>query len=153
MRKNPVLHASQQSVDWLPEASDEYLAQFFKRKSYTLKTWGRSRTLVHDPHWIGVFKQSPMHTDPGYPRFTHHLIVRVDNFCLCGHGVIETPLSRGLYVVLDTHSPHQLKAMDDAAKWYVAFSIDSHGTMDWKSAEPMFRKYAETALTRNTVYR
>ena len=93
-------------------------------KGHQLKTWGGSQT-TRDPHWIGVTKQTPLHTDPRYPRFSWQLILKVDNFVLRGVDLVETPLKDNTLVLLDTHSPHQLFAKDKSATYYVAVSIDS----------------------------
>lgn len=101
-------------------------------KAKRLKTWGRSvdengkTILIDDPHWIAVRNGTPLHIDPKYPRYSHQLKVRVD------HGIFvrgvdkeELMLERGLFYILDTHSPHQVFQKHKHDAWNVSISIDS----------------------------
>ena len=64
---------------------DLSLKLIFKTDGYKLQTWGRSKDsdgktiLTNDPHWIAVRKSTPLHFDPKYPRYSHHLKIRVDD--------------------------------------------------------------------------
>lgn len=116
--------------------SDDELEQIFKTKAFVLQTWARSTDaegktiLTDDPHWIAVRGSTPLHFDPKYPRYSHHLKVRVDPNIVCrGLDKRELPLSRGLFYCLDTHSPHQVLSKDKGIRWNVACSIDSHAVI------------------------
>tara|TARA_B100000519_G_scaffold200112_1_gene212614 strand:- start:4365 stop:4895 length:531 start_codon:yes stop_codon:yes gene_type:complete len=142
-RPNPVVHVQQVA---LPEGiffpTEQSLLKVFKTNGFKpkagrLKAWGRSRgddgkiKYKDDPHWIAVRNGTPLHLDPPYPRYSHHLKVRVDNaFFVRGIDQVELPLRRGTFYVLDTHSPHQVinKGMVDG--WNVAVSIDSNSVWD-----------------------
>lgn len=109
----------------------EMLDRMFPSANHSLKTWGRTpgADLALDPHWIGVRKGGPLHTDKGYPRFTHQIVVNVDpGFVVRGLNKQELPVARGAYFVLDTHSPHQLWTAQTgpaAPQWYLALSVDT----------------------------
>lgn len=145
---NPILN--HQMVD-LPAdifvPTDEQLTVIFDPDKHSLKTWGRAPGVKNgtEPHWIGVCKQTPLHTDRAYPRYTHHLMLRVDNFILRGVDLTELPLVRGLFFTLDTHSPHQLLAKDKLAKWYLAVSMDSKFPLNPEAAIPQLIDYARSA--------
>lgn len=109
---------------------DEALGRIFPGDNHSLKTWGRAgdeRTL--DPHWIGVRKPTPMHMDPAYPRYSHHLVLRCDGMWLWGWDQERLPIERGSFFILDGHSPHQLcserRPKGSPAPWYVAVSYDT----------------------------
>ena len=151
MTSNPVLYMQNVDLDddvlW---PSNEGLARIFPTEKHLLKTWNRTEGVkALDPHWIGVRQQTPLHYDPAYPRFTHHLLLRVDGFVLRGISKVETPkLGRGAYLVLDTHSPHQLFAKSKSDIWYVAASIDDHIAHPPEEMIPWLVNYSkETALT------
>ena len=153
----PIVHA--QTVE-LPEdakfPTHALLSEVFPGAAHSLKTWGRqggasvhkpgSRTgLDNDPHWIGVRKQTPLHTDPTYPRYSHHLVLRSDEFSLRGMSLEQLPVRRGLYYVLDGHSPHQLMAETPESLWYIAVSMDSPTVLDPTVTLPVLTEYARTA--------
>lgn len=119
------------------------LAQLFPGDSHQLKTWGRTPgTLRLDPHWIGVRYATPLHIDPKYPRYTHHLIVHASpGFVLRGHDKVETAVVPGAYLVVDTHSPHQLFAQAKTSKWYLAVSLDADAVLDHDQILPVLAAY------------
>mgnify|MGYP005988199319 CR=1 FL=1 len=141
-RDNPVVFAT--SVE-LPDGivfPNEYAlrAAFktdeFKKNSSRLKAWGRKKdksgktVFEDDPHWIAVRNGTPLHMDPPYPRYSHHLKIRVDEgIFVRGLSREELKLTRGTFYILDTHSPHQVfnKAKFDG--WNVAVSIDSYNIL------------------------
>ena len=128
-RSQPVLRYRDISLPDSIGLYPEMLEQMFPSANHSLKTWGRTPGVKeNDPHWIGVRKQTPLHTDKAYPRYTHQIMVNVDpGFCLRGVSLAEIQLKRGRYFVLDTHSPHQLFAGGDypAPQWYLALSLDT----------------------------
>lgn len=137
-RPNPVVYFTE--VD-LPKTvlipTDEQLEKIFITKGYRLQTWGRTKTKdgkdvkTNDPHWIGVRNGTPLHTDRAYPRYSHHLKVRVDDgIFVRGKNKVELELKRGVFYILDTHSPHQVLHKNKGAVWNVAVSIDSHTILD-----------------------
>lgn len=124
---NPVVRSK---VIDLPDTIGRYpemLETMFPSNNHSLKTWGRTPGVTEmDPHWIGVRKPTPLHTDKAYPRWTHQIMVNVDaGFVLRGLNKVELPLQRGTYFVLDTHSPHQLWAESKVPQWYLALSVDT----------------------------
>lgn len=124
MRTNPVLHV-EKSVKGVHFTWDEAkVRSVLTGKGHQLKTWGPANETAK-PHWIGVTKQTPLHVDPRYPRYTWHLLLWVDNFVLRGVDKTEVQLEDGMMILLDTHSPHQLLAKDKDAVYYIAASIDS----------------------------
>lgn len=127
MVSNPVLSSAFYAGPLRSEPTDAELATVFPGAAHSLKTWGRTPgVLVEDAHWIGVRKATPMHTDPRYPRFTHHLIIKASpGAALRGLDGVETKVERGSYLVVDTHSPHQL-LQNEKGLWYVGVSVDSH---------------------------
>ena len=132
MVKNPVVYHEYLdfSDEFYPE--EEELYKVFTRPTINLMTWGRTKgKLEDDPHWIGMQFQKrriqPLHIDPKYPRFSHHLKFRVDSG-LYVKGISNEPLEmkRGLFYILDTHSPHQVYTANLKAVWNIAVSVDFH---------------------------
>lgn len=131
-RPNPVLLSR---LIVLPDSIGTFpamLSAMFPSNNHSLKTWGRTAGLKkHDPHWIGVRKATPIHTDPAYPRYTHQIMVNVDaGFSLRGLNKEELPLQRGTFFIVDTHSPHQLYASSGKPQWYLALSWDADEVQD-----------------------
>lgn len=154
MAPNPIVEVSQIKLrDDFIFPDDDYLKLFFPEDKHSLKTWGRGSALELDPHWIGVKYQTPLHTDRGYPRYTHHLIVRADDFVLRGYDKTEQAVSRGTYIVVDTHSPHQLFAKTKGAAWYVGLSVDSHKVEMKTDVIMLILHYAKTALRQREIYK
>tara|TARA_R110002020_G_scaffold453111_2_gene667788 strand:+ start:1828 stop:2331 length:504 start_codon:yes stop_codon:yes gene_type:complete len=145
--ENPVIYTETLDLpDIVKTPSSDELALVFPKPNHSLKTWGRSGKLDDDPHWIAVQKQTPLHRDPRYPKYTHHILLRVDNFVLRGiTKVPEISLSRGTYLVLDGHSPHQLFSKSKDAKFYIACSMDSNQIFDKSYAIERLIEYASTA--------
>lgn len=145
--RNPVIYGT--VIDLppdIPEYGEEDLKQVFRSKKQSLKTWGRSESSPRtEPHWIGVHKGTPLHTDPAYPRYTHHLMLAVDDYVLRGVDLVETKLVRGLFYIVDTHSPHQLLAKSDDARWYLAVSLDSKVPLSKHEALPRLIEYGRSA--------
>jgi len=153
-RSNPVVETQQ--LD-LPKTiiypNEQDLSKVFKTDGFKLQTWGRSvdsngnTIMTDDPHWIAVRKGTPLHYDPKYPRYSHHLKVRVDDgiFVRCLDKE-ELELKRGTYYVLDAHSPHQVFHKHKFGLWNIAVSIDSHEVIPSDKAIPALLKYAETAV-------
>ena len=145
MTTHPILHSE---VVKLPETlftpDDDSLAQIFPGNAQSLKTWGRTKGVKRmDAHWIGVRKQTPLHFDPAYPRYTHQLLLRVDGFTLRGVDKQELELERGTYLLLDAHSPHQLYSIAEEALWYVAVSIDADDPQEAETMIPWLLDYAD----------
>lgn len=107
-----------------------HLAKRFPTKGHKLQTWERAQrdgktVLINDPHWLAVRGSTPLHTDPKYPRYSHQLKIRVDaGVVVRGIDKAETALVRGLYYVLDTHSPHQVYCKQASDAWNITISID-----------------------------
>ena len=127
MRPNPVMYKEQVRLPahmLLP--TEQEMRQVFPSLNHSLKTWGRTPGVKSmDPHWIGIHKQTPLHTDFAYPRYTHQIFIKVDPFSVRGMDLTETPVYRGTYYQMDTHSPHQVLAKTKTAQWYLAASIDN----------------------------
>jgi hypothetical protein len=147
---NPVMEVHR-NIDGVNFEFDEAkVREVLVAKGHQLKTWGGSDS-TSEPHWIGVTKQTPLHTDPRYPRYTWHLIVKVDNFVLRGVNLEEVPLEDNMIILLDTHSPHQLFAKDKNAVYYVAVSIDSKTILPFDEVKQKLIDYANsTPININT---
>ena len=125
----PVIHheiLSDKIMDRLEVISDEdFDARFTPGKS-SLQTWGRIQGVKkNDAHHIGIRRGLSLHTDPGYPRWTHQIMLRVDDYVLRGINKVEVPLIRGSFHILDTWSPHEVLSLtprNDGG--YIALSID-----------------------------
>jgi hypothetical protein len=107
--------------------SDEMMENLFPVKSkMSLKTWGRSKNqhADKDPHWIRVKRGTPLHIDPKYPRYSHHLVLKGEGY-LRGVDKRRTSVERGTVYTCDVHSPHQY-CSNNAEKnyWYLAVSLD-----------------------------
>jgi len=147
MKSNPIEESTVEQLTsdcFYPE--DATLAELFSSAA-SLKTWGRANgQLVGTPHWIAVHRDTPLHTDPAYPRYSHQLIVRADDgFVLRGHDKIELPIKRGTLIRLDTHSPHQLFNREGKKGYYIGASMDMHEALPLKVVRPILMSYIRTA--------
>ncbi len=120
-------------------------------KAKRLKTWGRTldeagkQILQNDPHWIAVRNGTPLHYDVIYPRYSHHLKVRVDyGTFVRGMDKQELELKRGVFYILDTHSPHQVFLKHKEDSWNVAVSIDSDFVLPVDETIARCLEYAKT---------
>lgn len=109
MRDDPVLWMEDRPLPQVPDVSDAVFQAIWGRgKAMRLKTW------AHDPigvHYLASRSGTPMHRDPKYKRYTHHLTLRNDGFYLHGVGTDfeHYPLLKaGTMLCLDTHSPHKV---------------------------------------------
>ena len=146
-RPNPIIRTGRVGLEGIHEPTPEELAKIFTTGKHSLQTWGRKPGVKRgaEPHWIGVFKPGPLHTDRAYPRMTHHLVLKVDpGFFIRGHNREETPLERGTILCLDTHSPHQIQTSVKGASWYVAVSVDSAMPIALSKVRGPLLEYART---------
>tara|TARA_R110000803_G_scaffold28011_8_gene65118 strand:- start:7755 stop:8264 length:510 start_codon:yes stop_codon:yes gene_type:complete len=150
-RSNPVVHVEQ--VD-LPASivipGDADLLKVFKTGGYRLQTWGRPKDASGKDirkmaaHWIAVRGGTPLHTDPAYPRYSHHLKIRVDpGTFVRGMNKVELELARGMFYILDAHSPHQVFHKLEPKAWNVAVSIDNDRPIIVEQAIAACLRYAE----------
>lgn len=154
-RANPVVYATRIDLGSRYRCpTDEELKSVFLTEQFNLQTWGRAKDpsgrdiLINDPHWIAVRGGTPLHIDPKYPRYSHHLKLRVDDeIYVRGLNKEEMQLERGTFYILDTHSPHQVfaKGKANAHGWDVAVSIDSPVILPWEKALQFCKMYALTA--------
>ena len=149
-RANPVVFSSEVNLDGVPYPMEIDLLKVFKADGFRLQTWGRSKgvdgkfVLERDPHWIAVRKGTPLHHDPSYPRYSHHLKIRVDpGIFVRGMDQQEFELKRGVFYVLDTHSPHQIFHKDRRAIWNVAVSVDCSEILKADDVIPIALRYAK----------
>ena len=132
--------------------TEQHLARVFQTDGFKLQTWGRRKdsdgktVLTNDPHWIAVKRGTPLHYDPKYPRYSHHLKIRVDDgIFVRGLDQVELELKRGTYYVLDAHSPHQVFHKNKFGQWNVAASIDSHEVIPQDEAVQTLLNFVRTA--------
>lgn len=157
-RSNPVVHYEFIDIPLSikkPSESDMLKVwglQKFGKGKY-LKTWGRSKNadgseiLVDDPHFIAVRNGTPLHYDPKYPRYSYQLKLRVDGGTFVrGMDRKELELKRGIFYVLDSHSPHQvfLKYPNPSA-WNISASIDSYDLINFRQTRERLLSFASTA--------
>lgn len=103
-------------------------AQFGPGRGSRLQTWAREEQDPDGPHWIGVRHGIKLHTDPGYRRYTHQLVVHNDGWRLAGLDErLDEPLAAGTAFCCDTHSPHQLLPDPRLGRglYYLAVSMDA----------------------------
>ena len=139
---NPVLHVEKNVLDYKYAFDEDAFNEVLSGKGHQLKTWGNAES-TSEPHWIGVKKQTPLHTDPRYPRYTWHLILKVDNFALRGLNKEEVLLEDNMLILLDTHSPHQLLSKSNDSMYYFACSIDSKTLIGKSKAKEKILNYIE----------
>ena len=129
--------------------NEQSILKVFKTDGFKLQTWGRTpNKLEDDPHYIGVRRTTPLHIDPKYPRYSHHLKIRVDMGIGCrGLNKESLMFERGTFYILDTHSPHQVFIHDAYKKlkpeWNIAVSIDSSTPIDPEEAISRCIEYAK----------
>jgi hypothetical protein len=124
------------------EFDKEAWDSIFSSNGHQLKTWGAESS--SEAHFIGVKKQTPLHTDPRYPRYTWQLVLYCDDFCLVGMSGEETKVNAGTLFLLDTHSPHRLAKKSKDAEIYLAVSIDSKDIVEKDIVLPKLISYANS---------
>ncbi len=163
MSINPVVdHKFLDLPDAFLNPTDEDMDRVMKGRN--IRTWGRKKGNhgVLDPHWICLgFKKrrvAPLHTDPLYPRYSHHFKIRVDDGIECGGLPEDYPqfpkgekrktlnMKRGLWYILDTHSPHQVYTTNETAVWNLAISIDAHEPIEMQKCLDLCFDYARNGL-------
>ena len=60
----------------------------------------------------------------------------------------ETVLERGVFYILDTHSPHQVFHKNKQAIWNVAVSIDSSVILEPDEVIPIALEYAKGGVVK-----
>lgn len=146
-RPNPVVYSTKVE---LPKKiiypNEQHLKKVFKTDNFKpkvgrLKAWGRAKdkdgkvNYKDNPHWIAVRNGTPLHLDPPYPRYSHHLKIRVDaGIFVRGIDKVELMLETGTFYILDTHSPHQVFNKNIYDGWNVAISMDSDDIWDYTKA-------------------
>ena len=155
-RSNPAVYYEYITMPaGIPKPMDEQIAQVFGattgKESSRLQTWGRTKDtsgkdiLTNDPHYIAVLNGTPLHYDPKYPRYSYHLKIRVDSGqSVRGMDKDELALHRGVFYILDTHSPHQVLAKKKPS-WNVAISLDSHELIHPHEVLPALIEYGLSA--------
>lgn len=88
-----------------------------------------------------------MHFDPAFPRYSHHLKIRVDDGVVVrGLEKREQPLYRGLFYILDAGSPHQIVCTGANKMAYnVAISVDSSLPLQVDDAVAWLLEYGQKA--------
>ncbi len=109
-RGQPIVWIEKRELPSTPDTSDEVMEAVMKNRG--LKSFGHK----HDKsgrqkrarvHFLGSANGVALHTDPGFERYSHHMIVRNDGFLTTGFdGEILQPLEPGTIYCLDTYSPH-----------------------------------------------
>lgn len=144
---NPVLLCKEVDLGDLWTPNEEELVRIFgDKKSNYLKSWGRvgKKTNEMDAHYLGAKMGVKLHTDPGFLRYTHQIMIHVDEFELHGVNKVPTNLYRGTYFLVDTWSPHAVVARADAKstpEYYVAASCDSKMPRDLDEVLPRLLKF------------
>lgn len=127
-RSNPVIYKTLVDLDenFMKITREMVDNIFLYTKSQSLKTWGYSERSKDDPHFIGVKGSTTLHTDPRYSRYTHQLKIYVDgDFYTWGLNKEKTYLKRGLFYILDTHSPHQVVS-ESKDTYNISISMDKN---------------------------
>lgn len=83
-----------------------------------------------DPHLIAIRSGYGMHHDPGFVRYTHHVVLLNEGFHVNGlSGFIGEPMGFGAMYAIDSHSPHQVipdpRLGDGRLKIQLAVDADS----------------------------
>lgn len=145
---NPVVAITELELsDMYINPANALLDNLFPVKNQSLRTWGRTKGqhASKDPHWMRIKKGTPLHTDPLYERYSHHFVLKADDYGLRGHNKVETKITRGTIYVLDVHSPHQVTYHDEENPWYLSVSFDANEIVPFKDAIPILLNYALTA--------
>jgi len=119
------------------------LLNFLNAKGTQIKTWGREpKKKEFDPHFIATKGSTGLHTDPGYPRYTHQIKLFVDEG-IYTKGIAEQKmnLKRGLFYILDTHSPHEVISEQNKFGLNVSLSIDSYSLIEPEDAIKILLMY------------
>ena len=151
-KENPILYTEKNVLDFKYNFIESDFDEVLFGKGQQLKTWGGVES-TSEPHWIGVKKGTPLHTDPRYPRYSWQLVLKVDNFGLRGINKEEVKLENGMLFLLDTHSPHQLFSYDKSAMIYFACSMDSKVLTSKTIAKEKLLNYAKNNSILNDTDR
>lgn len=158
MRDNPVLHYEFVDMDDIPEIDRSDLDKVFTSKGSRLRTWNRAKDdkgvtiKENDEHWICVKRGVGFHVDVGFPRYSYQLKLLVDPMTfILGAGGAEYPLMRGVFYVLDTHSPHSVVVRDKDSEYNLSASIDSMPLLDIDQCRARLIDYAKTARVLDGV--
>lgn len=149
MRENPIVYKEyldEATTNSLPVLTDELLYKIFPRNnSFSINTWDRlTKVRENDVHMTGLKGSIGFHTDPAFPRFTHQLKLRVDQeIYTVGWGGVRLNLVRGLFYILDTHSPHKIDAPDNQS-FNISVSIDSKTPYPSEQILPTMIAYARS---------
>jgi hypothetical protein len=149
MLPTPVIYHSAIDTKDLLVVKKTDLDAFFTAKGHSLKTWGRTPNVkTLDPHFIGVRGQTPLHTDPAYPRYSHQLKIYVNNdIYATGYNGEKYQLHRGFFYCLDTHSPHQILAPKNG--YNISISVDSDYILEQDVVLKMILDYNEKKKNEN----
>lgn len=154
MRPNPVVHY--EVVDFpddVPEYGPDDILKIFRTEGANLKTWNRAvdrkgnTVLKNDPHWLCVRRGTPLHTDPKYPRYSHQLKLYVGEGVISrGYNKEAVDLKRGVFYILDTHSPHQVYHTKRGREhdWNLSVSIDHSIVLPVERTRERLIEYART---------
>jgi len=147
---NPVVYKNIIEFKNLIIFNIEELNTFFDGKGNQIKTWGRKEGVkIKDPHFIGTKGSTTMHTDPAYPRYTHQLKLYVDDdIHTIGLNGEKTELKRGLFYILDTHSPHQVISKNKNGL-NISISLDSDEILSPDEVIPILLSYNNYKLRYN----
>jgi hypothetical protein len=137
----PVLWARLHRLHRTPDVSDAAMVRLYGdvKAHQRLRTWGHTPGEDVDlaVHYLSTRGGTNLHTDPGYLRFTHQLVLRNDGFVQHGLAPVLPPVMEpGCLSCLDTHSPHKV-AVDPRVKWErrgprykVALAVDRAEPLD-----------------------
>ena len=110
---NPIVWCTHpRTTEDLPEVTDADIDTMFGDFGATSRriiTYGHVVPKdKHSAHFLATRRGLKMHTDPGYVRFTHHLVLRNDGLGITGlSATVRYPtFERGALYCLDSWSPH-----------------------------------------------
>ena len=72
-----------------------------------VKAINYNRKNKSDPYFVCCRGSWRLHTDPGYNRYAHHIILRACNAKLTGY-LDDYRIEAGQALIIDSHSPHAL---------------------------------------------
>lgn len=87
-----------------------------------------------DPHFITIRNGYPMHWDPGFVRFTHHVVLLNQGYAVTGIAGIEAELmTSGAMYCIDSHSPHAVirdPRLEDEGIYKLQAAVDADQPLD-----------------------
>ena len=101
---------------------DDFIAQEYGDRT-GVKAINYNRKQKDVPYFVCCRGAWKMHTDPGYNRFAHHIVLKAVNAKLEGYQASNIKVIEGQCLIIDSHSPHALMPFNTKDKNVLFLSL------------------------------